>query len=505
MRKVALLSMMLAAACGSSGNGNGNPDMAVGGGGDGGNPMPDLATGGMVMNMGKQILPSVLLIGVTTDDQAVAITSSNGGVSAVAVAGGTPTVLDAKANQAVISGKVVFTWELASASVTTSDTLYVWKSGATPRKVTLVGATASSYALTGAATADGSYILYADNSVDGGATDVYVSKFDGTGAVKIATGADTNNMNCGVNGFGFGSRLFLFHCAVGAGGDAGTTGATLTVYDTGSGVKTDLSTDATTFGTDKLGNHGYFLDSTKQLWFVDLTAATPTPAKVTGGTAVNAAYISRDGTGIVWTNASGLSKAPVSGTPATVGTAVGPVPNIVDFLTSAPDDSSALVSDVVTDPMTFQSDITLLTSGGQATNLVTGGKGVLYGPAYSVDSKQVFYYDNPANPGVADLHTQPVAGGTKIDVSTKIWSHVVGATSKIAYNDNYKAGSSATANGKADIWIYDVATQMKTQISSAAVAAGAGGLYTSSDNKTLIYDYQPTTASQKGVYTYSLQ
>jgi hypothetical protein len=214
MRKWALLSI-LAVGCGGSSNNNGNADMAMnGGGGDGGSNV-DLAMGG-VANAGTQILPAVLLTGVTTDDQVVAITASAGGVTAASLDGKTKTVIDAKATQVINSNKVVFTWELASASVTTSDTLTVWKAGATPRKVTLVGTNMASYALTAASTEAGDWILYADNSIDGGATDVYVAKFDGTGSpIKIASNADTNNMNCGVNGFGFGNKLFLFYCAAG--------------------------------------------------------------------------------------------------------------------------------------------------------------------------------------------------------------------------------------------------------------------------------------------------
>jgi hypothetical protein len=512
-------------------NGGGNPDLSTGGGN------PDLSTGGgdmstsldmsvsldmsmsldmtvtgdlstppdltpgpdlaVVTNAGTKILSSVLLLGLTSDDQAVAITASTGGVSAVPVAGGTATVIDTKANQAVISNPVVFTWELASASVTTSDTVYVWKSGATPRKLTLVGTNMSSYALTGAATADGSWILYADNSIDGGATDVYVAKFDGTGTpIKIATGAVTTNMNCGVNGFGFGARLFLFYCTSGT-----ATTANLVMVDTtaASPAPVTLSTNATSFGTDTAADNGWFLDGNKQLWFTGLTG-TPAPAMVSGATAINSAYVARAGTSLSWANTA-LNTAPVTGT--AVGTPVTKS-GIQDILVASPDDSAMLVSDTVVNATTNQSDILLL-SGATQTSLVSAGNGVLYGPAFSADSTTVFFYDNPQTVGTADLHTVAVAGGSPSTIQAAAWSHVVGFGSKMAFNDNYVAGVSTTSNGKADIWVYDTSSKTRTQVASAAVATPSGGLYSTSDKKTLVFDYQPVSATLKGVYTYPLQ
>ena len=495
MRKALLLPIALLAlqACGGD-NSNSSIDMTVIDSPD--MPIPgDMAKG--PVNKGTLILPSAQFVGLTADDYAVAYTGAKGGVSVAPLAGGTATVVDSGGLYVAISNKAVFSWSGVSTS-NTVGALTVWSSGmTTPRMVTSMSTNGIA-----SASADGTYIAYADNSVNGAATDIKVGKLDGTGATTtVVTNADSANTACAINVGNFGKGFFVSYCTGSSAMDMGTTIAHFTYIDptatTPAGVA--VAADATIFGGDTAGDKALYVDSAKNLYY---TVVPPAGAATLVDTNVTSAFMKADGSAMVWTTTGGSLK---HATMAAIGTpTVFSATGAEEILAISADESTAVVTDAAPDATTGLSKLATisLTAASAPVALTTAPTGVLYGPAFTADSKTVLWYDGSAN-NVATFHQTPLATGISATIADKVWNHNLASGTKIVMMDAYKAGSSATVTGTADLSLYDLASGTKTLIANGVQATNT--IEVSKDKSKVAYDYQTKTAGQSGVYAASAQ
>ncbi len=457
---------------------------------------PDMAAAGDMsvppVNTGTLILPASQYVATTADDQAIAFTGLIGGISAVSLSGGTPTVVDASSASVAVSGKVVFSWSSVT-SVATVGNLTLWASGKTPRMASM-----KSFSGVGAATTDGTYIAYADNAVQGGATDIVVGKFDGTGSVTtVVTGADTANTECPIIIAHSGTGFFIEYCTGSAAMDMGTTVAHLVYVDPAAAtpMAVSLSTDAANFGIDKAGDKAWYLDSTKKLFY---TAVPPAGAATQVDTDVSTAYMNQDGSALVWSTSGGALKRAATSAVGTATTLTATGSKLLRAVSA--DETQGFITDVDPNKDNSQSNLayTSLVTAGTPTKLVTDSSGVLYGPAFTPDSKIALWYDKNAT-SVATLHQTTLSSGMSAKIADTVWNHETVTNTKILYMDNYKAGVPATATGKADLSAYDLATGTVKVIVNAAQARNSIDL--SQDKSKVIYDYQnKAMKSMSGVY-----
>lgn len=443
------------------------------------------------VNTGTLLMAASQYVATTTDDRVVVFAGTNGGASSIPVAGGTPTVIDAASGSLLVSRKTVFSWSKVTSAIEVGD-LTIWSSAmSTPRKVST-----KSYAGVAAATANGTYIAYAENSVEDGATDVVIGKADGTGTTTVfATGADTTNAACPVLVVSTGNGFLVEYCTGAANMDMGTTAAQLLYIDPAATTPApvSVSTDAANFSFDKNGSKLWYLDSTKKLFY---SALPPAGAATQVDTDVASVYMTQDGAALLWTtNANVLKRALTSA----VGSPTSLVAAGAKFLRGfSEDDAMGFISSDEPNKDTSASNLAYLsiTAPSSATKVVTDSSGVLYGPAFTSDSKIALWYDkNDAS--VANLHQTNIASGASTPIANAVWNHETVTATKILFMDNYK---SASPNGKADLSRYDLAAAKAVVIANGAVARNSIDL--SQDKSKVIYDFQvKNMPAVSGVYT----
>jgi hypothetical protein len=443
------------------------------------------------VNSGTMLMPATQYVGTTTDDRVVAFTGTTTGAQTVPLAGGTPTTIDADSASLLVSRKTVFSWAGVSSNVTIG-TLTVWTSAlSAPRK-----ASSKSFAGSAASTTDGTYIAYAENGVEHGATDIVVGKTDGSGSVTtVVTGADTANTECPIIIATTGTAFIIEYCTGSASMDMGNNVGKLVYVDPAAGTPAavSISTDASDFSFDKAGDKLWYVDSTKKLFY---TAVPPSGAATQVDTDIISAYITQDGSALLWTTtANALKRAATSalGTPTTIVAA-----GARNLRGISEDETMGFISDDEPNKDTSQSNLAYLslTSANTPSKVVTDSSGVLYGPSFTSDSKIALWYDKNAT-SVANFHQTPIASGTATKIADAVWNHQTVTATKILFMDHY---INASPTGKANLSRFDLTTSTTTLIVNGAQARNSIDL--SSDKSKVIYDYQiKNNKTVSGVYT----
>jgi hypothetical protein len=506
MRQAALFSMTLFAfACGRGGNNNpdltnNKPDMSSSS--DGGGLDMSSSDGGGVLR-GSFVLAAVPQFTVNKDNLVIGYNNLTGvGISAVDVDGGTPTVIDDSIiYSASAASHVIASWGGDSfASSARVGPLTVWKKGMSAPRL----ASSMSALVPVPDTEDGSFICFADNSIDGGNTDLAVEKTDGTGTKKTIATDVTNSTGCPPFFLGVGTKFYLLHCT-GTGQDGGAVNPALYVFDTAgaAATETQIAPDVINFGLDTTGAKLWYVTSANTL-FLTAVPGTGTPTQV--DTNVSSAYLSKDGSILWWISNNGVMKKWVTSDALASATTLI-ASGVTDFLDIAPNEVHSLLTGAGPDATSLDIQLGSLTTPGTTATLTSNGLlfGVGLSSNFTADSAYAVWYDNidtvslgTVSASLGDLHVQPMAGGPAINIATKAWTHASATGSKLVFSDNWHSSSNrATPSGTADLHVIDLSNGTKTDIALQSDATFA----ITRDGTKVVFNYQGSTdASKNGLY-----
>lgn len=418
----------------------------------------------------KLIAGSFGVVGTTSDDFAIAFDNDTGEVVAVPVAGGAKQQVHPLGDNAQIDHKVVFVGASLD-QLTGVGELWMWTAKSGSKMLAALSLTQA------AASTDGSYAAWSGNAAaDGSTTDLFVGKTDGTGAVKVFTGA-LNDDTCYPDFAFHGSVLLMSHC------EKGGTGATLHLVDPATGKATLLADKlAPSYTADKAGTKALVIGMDGKGSVINVADAKPT---LIG--AMDDGVMLPDASGVVYLVGTTASRYTIAGG-ATVKLAatVSQLLNADGFGYDLSPDGKWLIYPDAIDQNSGTAQLYLLSTQMAQTPLkmVADSSGAVYGDAFTKTSSHAIYFSNATN-GFGPVHTQPVGGAKAVNLGTgKGWTAYGGKGQTVVWNDNYVPDPGGGI-GTADIFAVDAAT------------GGAGTLLVAGADE----DFALTDAGDKAIFT----
>jgi hypothetical protein len=530
---VSFAALGLVTACGSSGGGGSGPQDAA-------SDVPmdvihvqpqDSGEGGAsVPPSGMQLVETtnpLQLYGVTSDGYAIYGDTTTSNISAVAVAGGPPTMIVASAGANAIvttDGPVVAIWSNPSPAFI--GPLTVWTSGKTPQMI-------STASLAGAfVSKDQTHIAFYDNSTST-TTDLAVAGVDGTGKATLAPMVPIT-MTCNPQIGWAGNDALTAHCGGGAppvadagadaesegGTDAGASNpsaVTITRYTGASWTPMPITTTATATAVESnsTADHVLFFDNGGLEAYAIATGMTA-PIDKDGDSFV----ITPDGTKAVYGTIIPPDAGPDGGGMASLGPykvspIAAPMPTtlgtgIFAFSSISPDGNWVLAFSQQ-DSTGALSNVLLASTSTAGTPQVLNMQATSspIGDSFTVDSKFAIYTDTitqttTASGGVTSGNLNVVAltgSGMPMQLGMAVWQDAAGPGSKVVFNPNWIAPTN-TGFGTADLMMIDLS--QATPAPKVLVTAADANFFLTKDKMTIVYSYsnggggRPT--AQSGLY-----
>ena len=463
MHKLAGLSFALALVAGCGDSGNKDPDGGVKV--DGGTQdmtseaPPDLAAAAV----GTQIVAGASTLNGLNDDDSVFVYTAKG-TQLVPLAGGTPTIIDAKGRVAFVHDKVIFSLGSIIQSPQ-SGTMSSWSAAGGLKTLS-----AKSALVDPAADKTGTRVIYATNiSTDGKTTAVAVNAVTG-GDEKIALPqivaptitADGSTDPCSPLLLGGGTKFVVTFCNMAA-GDGGVTPSTMVTVDPTTGafatIPTTLKTTAE-FNIDDARTKVLVIDVDDKatVYSLDNLAATT----VNAGAPIKFASITPDGTAVVYVTTQGAANRLTL-----AGGAVTPLTTGIDSVRQLTDDfahlfySTKTATAVDSQPI---GDILLVstTAAGTPITFDSAAEATFFGPGFTTDGSKVAYYTNIDANSSGTLKLAPAAGGNATTVASAVWSHQAAAGAKLTYLDAFDK-----TNSRGDLHVVDAASGAISLVATA--------------------------------------
>ena len=423
------------------------------------------------------------LFDVTSDGYAIFWNHGTGNIDFIPIAGGSPTKIVAAGTspQVIVDGKVAFVWSNPDASGV--GPLWTWSLAAGVQNP-------STYSLAGyeGASSDGKVILYTRNTrANATLTDLTAARTDQTASVVLQSGmANGGTTTCSPSIAIAGVYAIAARCA------SGSMAATVTDWNLTNNVTKDLITNAhNTFTTDKAATQAVVISTAGSLQVVPLGAGGPT----TIASSVGYGYQTQDGSAAVYRDTSGaLWRSPL----------VNPSPvQLVKtgakfILGHSPDDNWTLYASTVdangttTDLYAVSKSMPLKPTQLDAkTDGVIGG---IFGDPFTADSTHALPVVNvDINNLIGTLLSQSMASGIATTQATNTWYARAATGSKIAFNDNFVAGT--TGGGTGDLKSVDTAGG-----APAVISAGADLTWSLAPSKTSVVYTTHAATPGPGLY-----
>ena len=443
--------------------------------------------------------------GITSDDFLV-VFDDKGAAVAIPTGGGAAITIDPATSGVLITGKTVFSWSGVDTK-TNVGKLSVWTKATGLKQLS----TNSIFGFA-AADADGTRVVYSDAARSTGvATDISIAAIDGTGVKKSVIAVAQNDKTCAPIVTMAGTTAYVSYClsTLAGGGDAGVdaaddSGDSATPSVTAQVVRVDVAGTVTTVlasAPPESSTSPLYLEVNKagdKVMTIDNAGAL---AVIAGGsslpidTGVKSAQFAPDGATLLYLTTGGsLKKAAASATPAPVTIAATGAAGI-DYI--SPDSKYVYYSSKITAGL---GDLFLAPTAGGATpvTLVADFTGAIFGDGFTADMSNAVFYQNVTKDGVGDMMVRPVAGGTSTKLATGVWLSYSPVATKIAYNDNWNAGSGAP--GTADIHVVDIATKAPKLVAYQA----DNSFYLSNKKDKIIFVTTDPSVDKSGAYAASI-
>ena len=465
------------------------PDMAM-------PDMPDLATGGSpdlapASLRGALVAGgSYLLGGVTSDDQVVAedINAGNTLVAFPASGGGNQQQIAVSAPAYAVRGGSVFVWDGVDMNTHVGG-LLLWSS-MRPMQQRIASDSMVNFA---DASDDGLYIWYS-SAADGGNSDLYLARWDGTSARRVISSAETSG-SCTFHWQYAAAQLFVHYCPT------GTLTYDAVRIDPGTGQVTTLRSGLAPkpFSVNRDGTRVLVADANSTAFVIQIGGGNT----VQIDTNVADGHVLPDGNAVVLRSKAGeLKRAPIQASPPLSFL----VPNGCNVLQTyfdgqrvrpaiSPDGKWILYSSSV-DAKTGLGDLAISSTVGIDNTILSMPKtAAIHGDAFTADSLRTLSHRGvtPAGSGyIGQFTVQSSTGANAVMLGANSWAAWSGSASRVAFNSNWKAGKYA---GRADIYTVNTAGGGAT---AAAVQAEADFLIDAARSHVL---YSITQGEMPGVYS----
>ncbi len=448
---------------------------------DAGNQAPNVPPVGTQLVSGNTLSAR----GVTSDGYEVYSDDAARQLYAIPIAGGAAQPIAALGSNfwVTVVGQVVFAWSNVSAADV--GALTIWSSARGAHAISQ-----SSFGILGAASSDGTQILYVTNVDPQGLTgDVYIATTDGASSTPLLVGQQL--MGCFPQ-LGFaGSYVVVSHCDVPRG--AGPS-STITSFRSPAWTRADLIGDAA------------------NAWSAD-TAATMVLVSSADGLLVvpigGGAGTTIDGEGFMGQLIAGGQAAVYSTTSANLrlSSTTSPAPktlaeNFGGFYAISPGESTVLYyqsSSAAGTDMYLAS--TIPAPAGMSATISSVTNGAVNGDAFTADSSFALYSTSNDPCGGSDtFNAFSVAQSASTLLGRNVWSDSSATGAKVLFNDNYVA-TGGLRFGRADIESVDLATgTAPTRVVSQADAV----FDMTPARDAIIYSWSTESGSLAGLYVVSV-
>ena len=417
--------------------------------------------------------------GVTSDGYEIYSDDAALELYGVPIAGGSSQNIVALGSKfwVTVVGPVVFAW--SSVTGTNVGSLTIWS--ATQGSHLL---SASSFGILGAASPDGTHVLYVSNVDTQGLTgDVYIAGTDGTGATSLLMGQQLTGC---FPQLGFaGAYAIASHCDV-ARGDGPSS--TITSFRSPSWTRVDLIGDAT---------NAWSADTAATMVLVSTdNGVLSVPIGGGAGTTIDAdgfmgQLIAGGETALYSTTSDALRRSPTS-TPFPVTLA----PSFGGFYAVSPDQTKVLYY-VNSTPTGTDIYLSSTVTAGTPLALSSIANAAVNGDAFTTDSNYALYSTSSDTcTGSAAFNAVAVNGGASTLLGHDVWGYWSATGTSVVFNDNY-AATGGLRFGRADVESVNLATgTTPTRVVSRADAV----IDLTPARDQIIYSWSVEPGSLAGLY-----